>query len=91
MREAWRLDRVTEQGVPWTLVGLDFPDATSSQLTLSTHPERRTIDVEIRVGDVKAAYRALAEDPQVSWLASHSASRTGTSPSCRRRTAMSSC
>jgi catechol 2,3-dioxygenase-like lactoylglutathione lyase family enzyme len=29
MREAWRLDRVTEQGVPWTLVGLDFPDATS--------------------------------------------------------------
>jgi len=77
MREAWRLDRVTEQGVPWTLVGLDFPDATSSQLTLSTHPERCTIDVEIRVGDVKAAYRALAEDPQVSWLAEPSGIENG--------------
>jgi catechol 2,3-dioxygenase-like lactoylglutathione lyase family enzyme len=69
MREAWRLDRVTEHGVPWTLVGLDFPDSTSSQLTLSTHPKRRSIEVEIRVADVRAAFRDLAEDPEISWLA----------------------
>jgi catechol 2,3-dioxygenase-like lactoylglutathione lyase family enzyme len=69
MREAWRLDRLTEQGVPWTLVGLDFPDSTSSQLTLSTHPERRSIEVEIRVPDVRAAFRTLANDPQISWIA----------------------
>lgn len=69
LREAWRLERTTDEGVPWTLVGLDFPDTTSSQLTLSTHPERKVIDVEIRVEDVHAAYRRLSANPQVAWIA----------------------
>lgn len=69
LREAWRLERVTEDGIPWTLVGLDFPDTTSSQLTLSTHPERKVIDVEIRVEDVREAYRGLRANPQIEWLA----------------------
>jgi catechol 2,3-dioxygenase-like lactoylglutathione lyase family enzyme len=69
LREAWRLDRTTGEGIPWTLVGLDFPDETSSQLTLSTHPERKVIDVEIRVEDVSAAYRALRANPQIEWIA----------------------
>ena len=67
--EAWRLDRVLEDGRPWTLVGLDFPDRTSSQLVLSTHPDRRDIEVEIRVADVRATYRALQNKPGVEWIA----------------------
>ena len=69
LTEAWRLDRVLDDGRPWTLVGLDFPDKTSSQLVLSTHPDRSDIDVEIRVKDVRAAYDELQHRPGVSWLA----------------------
>jgi catechol 2,3-dioxygenase-like lactoylglutathione lyase family enzyme len=69
MRQAWRLDRTTMSGAPWTLVGLDFPDSTSSQLTLSTHPDRQTAEVEIRVEDVAEAYRELSKHPGVTWIA----------------------
>ena len=69
MTEAWRLDRVLDDGRPWTLVGLDFPDRTSSQLVLSTHPDRRDIEVEIRVKDVGKTYDVLSKRGDVEWLA----------------------
>ena len=69
LREAWRLDRELPDGRPWTLVGLNFPDASSSQLVFSTHPERRDIDVEVRVEDVRAAYVELTRIAGVTWLA----------------------
>lgn len=69
LREAWRLDRTTEAGVPWTVLGLDFPDQSSSQLVLSTHPDRRMIEVEIRVDDVQAAYRSLSANSEITWIA----------------------
>ena len=66
LTEAWRLDRHLEDGRPWTLVGLDFPDRTSSQLVLSTHPDRRLVEVEIKVEDVRAAHAAIRG---VTWIA----------------------
>jgi catechol 2,3-dioxygenase-like lactoylglutathione lyase family enzyme len=69
LREAWRLERTTEHGIPWVLVGLDFPDETSSQLTLSTHPTRKGMEVEIRVADVEAACRELRKDSSIRWIA----------------------
>ncbi|KKB08508.1 glyoxalase [Devosia geojensis] len=69
LTEAWRLDRALDDGRPWTLIGLDFSDRASSQLVLSTHPDRRDIDVEIRVADVRAAYETLRRRPGVQWLA----------------------
>jgi catechol 2,3-dioxygenase-like lactoylglutathione lyase family enzyme len=77
LREAWRLDRTTDAGVPWTVLGLDFPEPGSSQLVLSTHPDRRMIEVEIRVDDVAAAYRSLSADPEITWLASPFAIEAG--------------
>jgi catechol 2,3-dioxygenase-like lactoylglutathione lyase family enzyme len=68
LRESWRLERSTETGIPWTLVGLDFPGG-NSQLTLSTHPERTVIEVEIRVADVRSAFAELRERPGVTWIA----------------------
>lgn len=76
MIEAWRLDR-TDNGRPWTLVGLDFPDRTSSQLVLSTHPDRRFIEVEIRVADVSKTYERLREMPGVSWISEPSPIEVG--------------
>lgn len=69
LTEAWRLDRVLDDGRRWTLVGMDFPDRASSQLVLSTHPDRLDIDVEIRVRDVRAAYEELRKNPRISWPA----------------------
>ncbi|MFD2052174.1 VOC family protein [Mesorhizobium calcicola] len=68
LEEVWRLDR-KDAGRPWAVVGLDFPDKTSSQLVLSTHPDRRFIEVEIRVADVRSAYEILKQIPGVSWIA----------------------
>ena len=68
LSEAWRLDR-EDSGRPWTLVGFDFPDKTSSQLVLSTHPDRKQIEVEMRVEDVRASYEAMRTMPGVSWIA----------------------
>jgi len=68
LTEAWRLDRV-DAGRPWTLVGLDFPDKTSSQLVLSTHPDRRQIEVEMRVEDVRASYESLRRVSSGTWIA----------------------
>ena len=68
LTEAWRLER-EDAGRPWTLVGLDFPDKTSSQLVLSTHPDRRQIEVEMRVDDVPASCETLRQMPGVSWIA----------------------
>jgi hypothetical protein len=64
----WRLDR-EDASRPWTVVGLDFPDETSSQLAVSTHPDRRFIEVEIRVADVRYANERLKHRPGVSWIA----------------------
>ena len=68
LTEAWRLDR-EDAGRPWTLVGLDFPDRTSSQLVLSTHPNRRQIEVELRVEDVRASFETMRRMPDVTWIA----------------------
>jgi hypothetical protein len=65
---AWRLER-EDAGRFWTLVGLDFPDRTSSQLVLSTHPDRAQIEVEMRVEDVRETCAALQRMPGVSWIA----------------------
>jgi hypothetical protein len=77
LREAWRLERTTETGTPWTLVGLDFPEPGSSQLVLSTHPERRITEVEILVEDVQAAYESLSANPQIRWVAEPFAIESG--------------
>ncbi len=68
MSEAWRLDRTLEDGRPWTLIGLDFPDRTSSQIVLSTHPDRRAVEIEIRVDDVRASFSLLKDRPGVRWI-----------------------
>src|SRR5688572_15529360 len=68
LHETWRLARKTDAGMDWTLVGLGFPDAASSELVLSNHPDRRTTDIEIRVDDVRATYDALKGDPRITWI-----------------------
>lgn len=69
MTESWRLDRTLDDGRAWTLVGLDFADRSSSQLVLSTHPDRRDIEVEVRVADVREACVELRQHPGAKILA----------------------
>jgi catechol 2,3-dioxygenase-like lactoylglutathione lyase family enzyme len=77
LREAWRLERITEVGIPWTLVGCDIPGAGSSQLVVSTHPDRRITEVEILVDDVQAAFESLSSNPQIRWIAEPFATENG--------------
>ncbi|MDO8358844.1 MAG: hypothetical protein Q7T08_02245 [Devosia sp.] len=67
LTESWRLDRL-DDGRPWTLVGMAFPDAASSQLVLSTHPDRRFVEVEIKVEDVRQTYETLKTVAGVRWI-----------------------
>lgn len=66
--EAWQLER-SDNGRPWTLIGFDFADKMSSQLVLSTHPDRRFIEVEIRVKDVRDTCESLRQIAGVTWIA----------------------
>lgn len=68
LRQTWRLDRTTETGVAWILIGLGFADAKSSELVLSNHPDRRDTEIEIRVDDVRATYAALKGNPAIRWV-----------------------
>jgi hypothetical protein len=77
LTETWRLNRTTKDGTPWTLVGLDFPDKTSSQIVLSTHPDRKFIEVEMRVDDVRETRAQLDGVPGVEWIAEPSAIEEG--------------
>lgn len=77
LRESWRLDRVTSDGVPWTLAGLAFPNPASSELVLSTHPERLVMEVEIRVDDVREVRQRLGDKPGVEWISEPAAIETG--------------
>ena len=68
LREAWRLERTTEQGIPWSLVGLDFPETGGSQLVISTDPDRRPTEIEILVDDVRHVYEALQANIEIDWV-----------------------
>jgi catechol 2,3-dioxygenase-like lactoylglutathione lyase family enzyme len=69
MSQSWRLDRALDDGRAWSLIGLDFRDRTSSQLVLSTHPDRRDVEVEVRVADVREACEALSRQTGVEIVA----------------------
>ena len=50
LSESWRIERVSDAGVPSSLIGLKFPDAGSSELVLSNNPDVDFTEIEIHVG-----------------------------------------
>jgi predicted enzyme related to lactoylglutathione lyase len=64
----WQIDRTTDAGEPWTLIGLKFSDAASSELVLSNSPEVQETELEIHVDDVRSAYETLKSNPKIKWI-----------------------
>lgn len=68
LTEGWRIERTTEDGRPWTLVGLKFPDATSSELVLSDNPDITFTEIELQVDDVQATREQFGSIPGIEWI-----------------------
>jgi catechol 2,3-dioxygenase-like lactoylglutathione lyase family enzyme len=68
LMESWRIERTSRAGIPWSLVGLRFPDQNSSDLVLSDDPDNRRSEVELAVADVRQAYAELSANPEVAWV-----------------------
>ncbi len=77
LTEAWRIDRATGEGQPWTLIGMKFPDATSSELVLSNNPDVDFTEIELQVDDVRATRRQFESIPGISWIREPFATESG--------------
>ncbi|WP_347320591.1 VOC family protein [Rossellomorea sp. RS05] len=51
----------------WRLVGMGFPSG-ETELVLKNNESLNFTEVEIRVEDVRKAYKELSENPNVEWI-----------------------
>ena len=77
LSESWRIERVSDAGVPSSLIGLKFPDAGSSELVLSNNPDVDFTEIEIHVGDVVATFETLRDNPTIGWIRQPFATESG--------------
>lgn len=77
LTEAWRIERMSDTGVPLTLVGLKFPDSTSSELVLSDNSEVPFTEIELLVDDVRQSHREMQAMPGITWIREPFATESG--------------
>jgi catechol 2,3-dioxygenase-like lactoylglutathione lyase family enzyme len=77
LKRGWIIERPRPDGSVWTLVGLKFPDAASSELVLSDNPEIDFTEIELAVDDVRASFAALRSNPAVTWIREPFATESG--------------
>ena len=77
LTENWKIERVLENGITWTLIGLKFPQKDSSELVLSNHPENNFLEIEILVEDVQQVYAELSKNEEIQWIRTPFATESG--------------
>ena len=77
LAQAWRIERVSGNGIPSSLIGLKFPAAGSSELVLSDNPDVTFTEIEIHVGDVVSTYETLRSNPAIQWIRTPFATESG--------------
>jgi catechol 2,3-dioxygenase-like lactoylglutathione lyase family enzyme len=77
LRRSWIIERPRSDGKTWTLVGLKFPDASSSDLVLSDNPDIDFTEVELAVDDVRATFTELRGNPAIGWIREPFATESG--------------
>lgn len=77
LRRSWIIERPRPDGKPWTLVGLKFPDAASSELVLSDNPDVDVTEIELAVDDVRATFAELRGNAAISWIREPFATESG--------------
>ena len=77
LRRSWIIERPRPDGRVWTLIGLKFPEAASSELVLSDNPDIDFAEIELAVDDVRATYTDLRSNPAVGWIREPFATESG--------------
>ena len=77
LQRAWTIARDRPDGLVWTLVGLKFPDAASSELVLSDNPDIDFTEIELAVDDVRATHAELSGNGAISWIRPPFATESG--------------
>lgn len=77
LRRSWIIERSLPNGAVWTLLGLKFPDAASSELVLSDNPDVNFTEIELAVDDVRASFAEISKTPGVSWIREPFATESG--------------
>ena len=77
LMRGWIIERPRPDGGLWTLIGLKFPEASSSELVLSDNPEIDFTEVELAVDDVRASFAELRDNPAVRWIREPFATESG--------------
>src|SRR4051794_29780240 len=73
----WIIERPRPDGATWTLVGMKFPDAASSELVLSDNPDIGFAEVELAVDDVRGTFAELSGNAGVNWIREPFATESG--------------
>jgi catechol 2,3-dioxygenase-like lactoylglutathione lyase family enzyme len=77
LHRGWIIERSLPTGATWTLIGLKFPDVTSSELVLSDNPENKFTEIELAVDDVRASFAEIGRNPAVAWIREPFATESG--------------
>ena len=77
LRRNWIIERPRPDGATWTLIGLKFPDAASSELVLSDNPDIDFTEIELGVDDVRATFDQLRSNPAIGWIREPFATESG--------------
>jgi catechol 2,3-dioxygenase-like lactoylglutathione lyase family enzyme len=77
LAESWRIDRTGQGGATVTLIGLKFPDATSSELVLSNNADIPFTEIELLCDDVRSTYADLARRGDIQWIREPFATESG--------------
>ena len=77
LKEAWKIERPLPSGQVWTLVGLKFPDAASSELVLSDNPDVDFTEIELSVDDVRESFAKMRGNPGITWIREPFATESG--------------
>ena len=77
LKRNWIIERLQVDGSLWTLIGLKFPDATSSELVLSDSTENRFTEIELGTDDVCGTFAELRSNSAVTWIREPFATESG--------------
>lgn len=77
LRRSWIIERPRPDGAIWTLLGLKFPDASSSELVLSDNPDIDFTEVELAVDDVRETFAEMRSNAAITWIREPFATESG--------------
>lgn len=77
LKRSWIIERPRSDGTTWTLIGMKFPEAASSELVLSDNPDIGFTEVELAIDDVRETFAELRANPAIGWIREPFATESG--------------